>query len=130
MSKVYIAGKTHDFLTIRHYHNLFKNAGHVITYDWTEEMETRNPISRAALAQKCYEGVIQADLLVAFFSPGAKGMLVEFGIGLGQLMPIWLLNFPYNYTVFTLMPQVEMVHGTELQERINTLDDWLKKCQA
>lgn len=103
--RVYVAAKTHDFLRARALMEMLREEGHIITFDWTKNVEEVGPSHENEKAQdkkfllQCAEndayGVKKASALIALGHPRVCGTLVEIGMALAYRIPVILVGeFP------------------------------------
>lgn len=87
--RIYVAAKWEEKEQARDIMRQLEEAGHTITYDWTQCL-----VPDLAQAQKDYKGVIMADAFVGLFERDLAycGALVEFGIALGRGIPCYLIG--------------------------------------
>jgi nucleoside 2-deoxyribosyltransferase len=87
---VYVASKFENQSETKYAQKLLEQAGHSITYDWTQNDETRRdePGFLAACAENDFAGVAKADALVLLGAPLMRGAYVELGIALAYDIPV------------------------------------------
>lgn len=92
--KVYVAGRFTEKLRVRSVMDTLEADGHEITSDWTNEED--NPVNYRTdvspeiardfymqeCAEKCVQGVLDADVVLALNHPTAGGMFVEVGMAI------------------------------------------------
>lgn len=100
---IYVAAKWEDRLRARVYMHLLEDAGHTITYDWTECTDFS-----PAQASRDKQGVMEADALVfiAVDNLNYKGALVEMGIAVGRGIPIYIVGKAIDECLFTVLPEI------------------------
>lgn len=82
MKRVYVAGKFADKDVVRDAQKLFKEAGHAITYDWTEHgssIENKSAAEFAQDAEADVQGVLHADIVVAIMNDPKYPYVGTFG---------------------------------------------------
>jgi hypothetical protein len=87
--KIYVASKYEEKERVREVQEQLRQAGHTITYDWTnnEQITTQQ-------AENDFWGVVEAEALVLIAEKDLHycGALVEFGIALGRGIPVYVLG--------------------------------------
>ena len=97
--------------------NLLRQAGHVITYDWTvSDLETPEQ------AEFDLSGVVEADALILMVEHQAqyKGTYVELGAALASSIPVYVVGHGMDKCLFLKHPlvcRVASVHS--LLERLS-----------
>jgi nucleoside 2-deoxyribosyltransferase len=109
--KIYVASKFEEYPRVREIMAALIEAGHTITYDWTNCDQFT--VEQAA---KDMDGVLSADALVFIAEENLpyKGAYVEFGIAVARGIPIYLLGNAANACIFTKLPQVQRGLGNLL----------------
>jgi NTP pyrophosphatase (non-canonical NTP hydrolase) len=111
--RVYVASKFTNYLAVREAQQRIREAGHVVTYDWTTHAEQSDP-DPVACALADAEGVRSADVLVLLEVPEMRGAYVELGMALALGKPCLALPDPAQpapYQVFEHLPGFER-HAT------------------
>ena len=87
--KIYVACKFEDTATVQSAIAKLRAAGHTITYDWSTapliqsiQLALERDAEEAKQAIADLQGVVDADAIIMFPRPGAKGSWVEVGIAL------------------------------------------------
>lgn len=129
--KVFISGQLDQSEEIRGYMDLFEQAGHVVTHDWTasdvflssREAKLANMEESGKRAAADISGVINADVYILCsdnVKPG-KGMLVELGAALALaqtdssgLRKVYIVGQMNHISVFYLHPIV--IHKKSIAE--------------
>ena len=108
MPKVYVAGKFEEAPLIRDIQELFCRRGWTITCDWTVDKPTEELDKLKSCAQRDYEGVETADLLVFFAANKLpyRGAFVELGIALGKNIPTAIIGHGIDSCIFCNLPDV------------------------
>lgn len=104
--KLYIATSFLNILEARAVMMSLRQAGHTITHDWTREsVDPTWPADRQdAYLQRCgsedYAGVLAADAVVLVNHAASRDAMVEFGVALGQRLPVYVLYPERRGSVF------------------------------
>ena len=105
-----------------------REAGHVITHDWTGESDENIPpreldAYHAACAADDIDGVMRADVLVLLPHERGKGLYVELGIAFARKIPVicWDYSGELLDCIFLVHPDV--IHVDSLEEIIETLSE-------
>jgi len=111
--RAYVAGKTHDFERVREVQALVRRAGYEITHDWTVEVERNGPNiggspdervsveERKRYAELDRDGVIDANCVVVVTGhENLVGTLIEVGIAVSTLKPVFVLGRFPRYSIF------------------------------
>ena len=129
--KVYLACSSSDLEIARMAMDALREAGHEITFDWTdmfEKAETEGkPVVLAERATADIQGVVDADVLVFYMTPSMKtvGCFIEIGAALAGPKPVlvcrecsdfdhFFYNHPWVYKVSTF---------GEILSTLNTWDE-------
>ena len=97
--KVYIASKLENYRQVQAVRNALRNAGHVITYDWTEHGPAilRGIEFLKEVAENERDGVVSADAVVVLL-PGGRGTHAELGMACALNIPVMLIaDHPNTY---------------------------------
>lgn len=105
---IYVAGKTDDWERVRRVQNVLVGLGHMITYDWTVNVEDdvdmgleADDRTRREWADDDQLGVKQADLVIFMVeSEGLSGTLIELGMALAYEKDIIVVGVPERNSVF------------------------------
>lgn len=105
---IYVGTKTDNYLAARWVMSEARKLGHVITHDWTQQVEEVGdaieqniPLKdQRRFAQNDRMGVWRADLVIVLAYPRICGTLVEFGMALAWNKPVWLVGEPTQSTIF------------------------------
>lgn len=111
MKKVYVAGKTDDYVRVRQAQVMCRATGLEVTFDWTQVVEEigakgglKGEVSdefRRECAYNDLNGVRIADLCVAVVDfPGLCGTLIEVGIAAELELPTIIVGKPERDSVF------------------------------
>jgi nucleoside 2-deoxyribosyltransferase len=130
--KFYVAGKTHDMELVREVQAMAREAGHEITWDWTQIVEITGPdvteIDRKSNAEEQrghaesdVQGVRDCDVLIVVLrDERIVGTLIETGVQLGKDGPIWVLGEWPRHSVFFHMHNFINVKGhDDLRSRLD-----------
>ena len=94
-----------------------REAGHEITFDWTEIEHLRpydeNTTASREAAFKESRGVQEADVLVVLAHNRGVGMYVELGIAIGCGVPVRVVTNEESRTMFFHHPLVRKVQSLE-----------------
>lgn len=130
--RVYVASKAENYQRVREVQQLFKDAGHHITYDWTPDVEKLGPGAglQEAKMRECAirdkDGVWRCQLLAAICFPGWLGTLLEVGMGLAWDKPIWLIRDEpvarEPFSIFWTLYNVEVIEWENLVGKITSLE--------
>lgn len=107
--KIYVAGKWEEKDRVREVQQKLQLHGHTITHDWTtEESCGDNEDKWKSHAVNDLAGVLNADAYVGVFEKNLKysGAIAEFGIALGNGIPIYIIGHALDTNVFMRLPQV------------------------
>ncbi len=119
--KIYIATKTDNYKQAQRIRDLLLDAGHEITFDWTEVVAEVGPDKglrsdtppdrefQRICAQNDMQGVREADALVMLCYPGLCGTLIEVGAALVLGTPVIILGEPERNSVFFAMQHVHRI---------------------
>lgn len=135
--KVFVSGQLDDVDFVNSVQTKLKDAGHIITHDWTSsdvflgssEAKLNNPDEAGVRAEKDIQGVIDADVYVICTSNESlgKGMYVELGAALALAqsykpdMKIFVLGKLNHLSVFYLHPMA--IRVKTIEELISLLND-------
>ena len=105
---IYVAGKTDDWERVRRVQDSLAELGHMITYDWTVNVEDdvdtgleADDRVRREWADDDQLGVKQADLAIFLVeSEGLSGTLIELGMALAYEKEIIVVGVPERNSVF------------------------------
>jgi len=105
---IYVAGKTDDWERVRRVQESLTELGHMVTYDWTVNVEDdvdtgleANDRTRREWADDDQMGVKQADLVIFLVdSEGLSGTLIELGMALAYEKAIIVVGEPERNSVF------------------------------
>lgn len=118
--KIYVAGKTHDYMIVRGLQLVCQQNGHTITSDWTQaverhgvehETELPTPEQQASYAQADINAVAEADLVIMLYHEDWLGSLIELGAALGLGKRVWIIGEPKRISVFWHHPNIEWLEG-------------------
>jgi nucleoside 2-deoxyribosyltransferase len=104
--KVYVATSLQNKTEARALMEILREAGHVVTHDWTlEEVQPDWSEQYAAdYLQRCgaqdFAGVVKADALVLINHEASRDAMAEFGIALGKGIPVFVLHAERRGSVF------------------------------
>ena len=97
---IYVAGKWEEKQQVRIVQQILRNAGHEITFDWTQQLDVTDEIDLDEQCKLDIEGVMSADALVAVLVDENKyvckssNRYVEIGIAIGAGIPVYILGKP------------------------------------
>jgi hypothetical protein len=125
---VYVAGHLAKWQRARALMEALREAGHRVTFDWTQQAERREHGERlsdsaaADLAQECVYGVRDAEQCIWLTHPDSIGAFLEAGMAIGTGTPLWIvLDWePPNdqFEFWARLPLVEILHSEdEARER-------------
>ncbi len=115
--KFFVSGKVGNDNIAKSLMKALKDAGHEITFDWTN-IEHLRPYdkngarSREAAISEC-SGVKDADVLVIIAHEKGVGMYVELGMALGVGIPVRVVTKDESRTMFFHHPLVKKVNSIE-----------------
>ena len=96
---------------------VLRDAGHEITFDWTETEHLRpydeNATASREAAVKESRGVEEADVLIVIAHNRGVGMYVELGIAIGSGVPVRIVTNEESRTMFFHHPLVRKVQSIE-----------------
>ena len=115
-----------------------REAGHVITYDWTGESDENIPpreldVYHAACAADDIDGVMRADALVLLPHDRGKGLYVELGIAFARSIPVicWKYDGELPDCIFLMHPNVILVDSMkEVIETLREIDSFRLEASA
>ena len=96
--KIYVAAKFEAKDAVKEIYARLRDAGHVITHDWTQEDDTAYVTFAEKVeyhrmcAMNDLEGVRSADALVLFPHEKGKGLYFEFGAAMALDIPVFILG--------------------------------------
>ena len=108
MKKVYVAAKWEERERAHEVMTILRTAGHVITYDWTnQEQESQ------AQAECDRSGVLDAEVFVLLAEKDLpmRGAWVEFGIAVTKRIPIYVLGAYADPCIFLQLPFVRRINS-------------------
>lgn len=119
--KIYVASKAENWWGARLVMETLEADGHVITFDWTRDVELLGPggeklrrngpltVDDEAKLKACAEadanGVTEAHVIVVLSYPGLVGTLIETGIAVSRNIPVFFIGTPPP-TIFTYLSNV------------------------
>lgn len=125
--KVYIASKFSDKERTREAHKLLKSAGHEITHDWTNNVQSLPFSSNPEYTSKCafedINGVLQADIFILLSSSEpSMGASAELGAAIAKN----LAN--ENSKIYVVGPHFDknFCFYHPVVHRVETIEDVLK----
>lgn len=134
--KVYVAGRFTEKLRVSGVMDALRADGHEVTSDWTtEEDHPKNYAPNLSpeigrqfylqeCADKCINGVMECDVLLALNNPTAAGMFVEVGLAIGYGKKIIVVDPQIRDTPFWYLQGVTHVESDdEALYEINMYDD-------
>lgn len=112
--RVYVAGKWEEKARVREVQQQLRDAGHVITHDWTSEEEVGITQEHAVNDKN---GVLTADAFIGIFEKDLRysGALSEMGIAIAKGIPIHILGDAINNNIFLMLPEVRRGISTLLE---------------
>ena|SRR5467141_3758616 len=102
--RVYVASKFENYSRVREVMFQLVEAGHTITYDWTQcDQFTEDQ------ASKDMAGVMTAHALVFIAEKDLpyRGAYVEFGMAIARGIPVYIMGRHIDQCIFTKLPQVQ-----------------------
>ena len=101
---IYVAAKWEERERAREIMIQLIEAGHIITYDWTQAVEQMS----CEQALRDLHGVFEADalVLIAEHDLAYKGALVEMGMAIACGLPVYVLGHAIDSCIFMALPQV------------------------
>jgi nucleoside 2-deoxyribosyltransferase len=105
---IYVAGKTDDWERVRRVQESLVEVGHMITYDWTVNVEDdvdmgleADERTRREWADDDQLGVKRADTVIFMVeSEGLSGTLIELGMALAYEKNVIVVGIPERNSVF------------------------------
>lgn len=101
---IYVASSWRNQDEVRLMQALLKEAGHLITHDWTKESETPGFLSSQDVHNEYgyndFIGVVEADAVVVLAHPEAKDTRCEMGMAIGMGKPVIVVGPEKWSTVF------------------------------
>jgi hypothetical protein len=115
--KFFVSGKVGADEKVREIIKRLKEAGHVITFDWTGIPHLRPYDENALEARRAAEleahGVREADVVVIVPHRNGVGLYVELGIAIGSGIPVRVISEGESRTMFFHHPLVRRVDNIE-----------------
>ena len=115
--KFFVSGKTGVENDARAAMKRLRDAGHDITFDWTNigllKPYDINATASQEAAIKESSGVKEADVLVVIIHNNGVGMYVELGIALGVGIPVRIVTKEESRSIFFHHPLVRKVSSIE-----------------
>lgn len=115
--KFFVSGKLGFEENAREAMNALRDAGHQITFDWTDIEHLRpydeNILACRELSVRESNGVKQADLLVIIAHNEGVGMYIELGIAIGLGIPVRVVTSEESQSLFFHHPLVKKVSTIE-----------------
>lgn len=115
--RIYVAGRTTEADRVNKVQKMFTDRGHTITYDWTvnvKETEADPELYTVAYARYCaerdWDGVVSADVVVALMADGLLGTAIEIGMAIQTGVPVVLVGDVPRECVFFELPTVFRCH--------------------
>lgn len=138
--KVYVASKFSRAQEVRAIEEALRYEGHEVTSSWVNDSAAGKHGREfydyiAECAQRDYEDVTAADVLVFLHDPASRGGFAELGIALGAGRVVAVLGgrtaSPHKAPIFYCLPKVRHFETTGgLVEWLNYLDDGLGETKA
>jgi len=100
---IYVAGKWEETEAVRAVQELVRQAGHIVSYDWTRYLKDL-PLRLQAIAD--LEGVLQADAVIFLNHPRCAGAFTEIGIAIGQQIPVVVVKPELKDNIFFNLDRV------------------------
>lgn len=119
---IYVAAKWEEKSHVRLLYKVLTERGHVITHDWTQEEEGDRQGEELEkylrdCADKDYEGVMAADVVILVDHPRLRGGMVELGLALAWGKTIYVLKNGFDMApvdcIFYHMPEIRHLPGIE-----------------
>lgn len=139
--KLYTASKFANYERVRAFNDAARDAGHVITHDWTrtqefdadghplqvDEAKITPELGGHHAALDLYSGVATAETLVFLAEDGGYcGALIEFGAACAMSIPI-LIVAPWRMSIFWHLPNVTIVASEgAVRERLGMAPEALR----
>jgi nucleoside 2-deoxyribosyltransferase len=107
---LYVIGKFEEKRAVRQVMDRLRHLGHNITHDWTlddaagrkgEELESY----LIWCAEKCLDGVMDADALVFLVHPKCQGAHTEVGLAIAWGRPVYTIGMELSTNIFLKMPK-------------------------
>lgn len=127
---IYVAGKTDDWERVRRVQESLIELGHMITYDWTVNVEDdedtgleADDLTRKEWADDDEVGVKQADLVIFMIeSEGLSGTLIELGMALAFQKDIIVVGEPERNSVFFASNRIiHVAHEDNIIEAVDAI---------
>lgn len=125
--RIYVASGLENREQARALMSRIREAGHVITYDWTEhgsvEADGTERYIEVAISERW--GVLFAEGLIVLL-PGGRGTHTELGIAIGVGTPIAILNASTEppVCVFHFLPEIRRFEGPA-EDNLDQALSWL-----
>lgn len=126
--RVYVAGRTGDLDRVNRVQEICRDAGCVISFDWTGpegdiRTDWRREVPRASeLAKRELDAVATSDALVICGPDphGGLGCFIETGMAMAYGLPIFVIE-PVRESVFWYLPRVVKCQEGYLKEVLEAL---------
>jgi len=97
--------------------DIVRQAGHTITYDWTEYDGSKDNFNEA---RRQYNGVGSADVLILVEHPRLKAGWMEFGVAVSLAIPTLVIPHPeVSPSMWYTFPNVNVIGNHTIPDAIS-----------